>query len=139
MAKQKAKSGLNKGKRSAQADAGTSGDVQVNFRPVRDSPRLILMNSLSQFESALQSMLRQPPLQRVEAVRPFWQSLTDDKRAELLTITIAKLRETAKQVAKMAVLDAGQDTHACNTGNQTACMTGDHPGAGLWVRALRYI
>ena len=55
-------------------------------------------------------MLRLPPLERVEAVRPFWQSLAEDKRAELLTITISKLRDSAKQIAKMAVINAGEES-----------------------------
>ena len=63
---------------------------------------------LPQLELALEALLLLPPMERVDAVRPLWKSMTQDKRAELLAVDVETLRETAKQVAKTAVLHAGK-------------------------------
>jgi hypothetical protein len=63
----------------------------------------------------------QPPDERVAAVRPFWESLSQEERLKLLTIPVAELRERAKQLDIEATAQAGVLGALCFT---------DHTAAG---------
>ena len=51
--------------------------------------------------------LTTPPQDRVAAVRPFWESLSDQHRAELLSVTLPELQERAKEIAVRQRKQAG--------------------------------
>lgn len=48
------------------------------------------------------------PQERVDAVRPFWESLSQEERVKLLTIDLTALRERARQVTETARQQAGE-------------------------------
>ena len=51
--------------------------------------------------------LSTPPQDRVAAVRPFWESMSDQQRAELLSVTLPELQERAKEIAVRQRKQAG--------------------------------
>lgn len=52
-----------------------------------------------------------PPQERVAAVRPFWETLTQEDRVELLSITIEDLRARSKEVLARLRRQAGAQYH----------------------------
>ena len=48
-----------------------------------------------------------PPQERVAAVRPFWETLTQEDRVELLSITVEDLRARSKEVVARLRRQAG--------------------------------
>ena len=55
--------------------------------------------------------LSTPPQDRVAAVRPFWESMSDQQRAELLSVTLPELQERAKEIAVRQRKQAGVPAH----------------------------
>ncbi len=51
-----------------------------------------------------------PPQERVAAVRPFWETLTQEERVELLSITVEDLRARSKDVVARMRRLAGAHT-----------------------------
>ena len=43
-----------------------------------------------------------PPQERVDAVRPFWESLSQEDRVAMLTIDVEGLREKARDLTEQA-------------------------------------
>lgn len=54
-----------------------------------------------------------PPQERVAAVRPFWETLTQEQRVELLSISVDELRTRAKDVVVRLRKQAGEYRSEC--------------------------
>ena len=52
-----------------------------------------------------------PPQERVAAVRPFWETLTQEDRVELLSITVEDLQARSKEVVARLRRQAGMQHH----------------------------
>jgi hypothetical protein len=53
-----------------------------------------------------------PPQERVDAVRPLWESLSQNERVAMLTIDVETLREKAREVTELAK-QQGEQQLAC--------------------------
>jgi len=62
-----------------------------------------------------------PPQERVAAVRPFWETLTQEQRVELLSISVDELRTRAKDVVARLRKQAGEYCTECNVLMTSGC------------------
>lgn len=54
-----------------------------------------------------QRELQGPPQERISAVRPFWEALSQQERVDLLTLSLDELRPRAKEIADSRRKQAG--------------------------------
>lgn len=52
-----------------------------------------------------------PPQERVQAVRPFWETLTQEQRVQLLSLSIDELRAKAADVTARLKRQSGTELH----------------------------
>jgi hypothetical protein len=73
----------------------------------------------SQVTTANKDAVLLPPMERVEAVRSHWGTLSDDERADILSVSLLDLRGVAAEMAQSARTNASKriDTGTSSTRN----------------------
>jgi hypothetical protein len=115
MANKKPKSSKGKGSKAGGKKAPNAANAQVCRAPLvalawlqhhgcRDQPAALLSQDKDPMKDA---SLQVTPQEKVNAVKPLWETLPQEERVKLLTIPTSTLRERVKQLTERAKAQAG--------------------------------